>query len=92
LRSSEFFAISRAQLRLSAQPAFHIDGGGEFDRAAAELERRLQENLGNADVAENLAFLYAKAKRWPGATRYFERTAALDPPRSGPLNNLGDIA
>lgn len=81
-----------AQRRLLAQPAFHVDGGGDFDRAVAELERRLKDNPGDADVAENLAFLYAKAKRWSEAARFFELTASLDPRRPGPLNNLGNIA
>lgn len=81
-----------AQRRLSAQPAFHVEGGSDFDRAVAELEGRLKETPGDADVAENLAFLYAKASRWPEATRYFELTASLDPRRPGPLNNLGNIA
>lgn len=81
-----------AQRRLSAQPSFHVAGGGEFDRAVADLEARLKERPGDADVAENLAFLYAKASRWPEAARYFELTASLDPRRPGPLNNLGNIA
>lgn len=81
-----------AQRRLSAQPAFHVEGGSDFDKAAAELEARHKSDPKNVDVAENLAFLYAKAKRWPEATRYFELTASLDPRRPGPFNNLGNIA
>ena len=81
-----------AQRRLSAQPSFHVEGGTDFDRAVAALEGRLKENPRDVDVAENLAFLYAKAKRWPEATRYFELTASLDPRRPGPYNNLGNIA
>lgn len=81
-----------AQRRLAAQPAFHVEGGNDFDRAVAELEGRLKEKPGDADISENLAFLYAKASRWAEATRYFELTASLDPRRPGPLNNLGNIA
>ncbi|TBR20796.1 tetratricopeptide repeat protein [bacterium] len=81
-----------AQRRLFAQPSFHVEGGTEFDRAVAELEGRLKASPGDADVAENLAYLYAKASRWPEATRYFELTARLAPTRPGPFNNLGNIA
>lgn len=81
-----------AQRRLSAQPGFHVETGGEFERAAAALEARLAERPQDADLAENLAFLYAKGKRWPEAVRFFELTARLDPRRPGPLNNLGNIA
>ncbi len=81
-----------AQRRLAAEPGFYVDQGGEFDKAVSSLQNRLKENPGDADAAENLAFLFAKAKRWPEAIRYFELTANLAPTRPGPTNNLGNIA
>lgn len=81
-----------AQRRLSAEPGFHVEAGTEFERAVKSLELKLKEQPGDADAAENLAFLHAKAKQWPEAIRFFELTAALAPGRPGPLNNLGNIA
>ncbi|TPW17587.1 MAG: hypothetical protein FD126_3612, partial [Elusimicrobia bacterium] len=40
-----------AQRRLSAQPSFHVEGGGDFDRAVAELEGRLKESPRDVDLA-----------------------------------------
>ena len=81
-----------AQRRLAAEPGFHVDPGSEFRAAVEALAARLKENPGDADAAENLAYLYAKAKMWPEAVRAFELTARLAPERPGPLNNLGNLA
>lgn len=81
-----------AQRRLSAEPGFHVDATDEFKAAVDALSARLRENPADADAAENLAYLYAKAKAWPEAVRAFELTARLAPDRPGPLNNLGNLA
>lgn len=81
-----------AQRRLAAEPGFHVDAGDEFKAAVGALAARLKENPADADAAENLGYLYAKAKMWPEAVRAFERTAQLAPERPGPLNNLGNLA
>ncbi|MBI3289370.1 MAG: O-antigen ligase family protein [Elusimicrobia bacterium] len=58
----------------------------------AELEDRLLRAPGDADAAEELGFLKAKASDFAGAADAFRRAAALDPRRPGSLNNLGNLA
>ena len=57
----------------------------------AVFEARLAADPANADLAENIAFLYAKQKSWPKAIARFQLASRLAPRRPGPLNNLGNI-
>ncbi|MBI2384448.1 MAG: O-antigen ligase family protein [Elusimicrobia bacterium] len=57
-----------------------------------EMEERLARSSADADAAEELGFLKAKASDFPGATAAFRRAAELAPSRPGPLNNLGNLA
>jgi len=79
-----------AQRRLSAEPEFHT-ASTEAEQKIAKLETSLGASPGNADAAENLAYLYAKKKDWAKAVEYFSMTARLRPERPGPFNNLGNI-
>lgn len=81
-----------AHRRLLAEPAFHIQATPEVQRAAAELEAKLKASPGDADLAENLAYLYAKEQAWSAAVSRFELVTKLDPSRPGPYNNLGNIS
>ena len=80
-----------AQRRLSRQPGFHVQPSQELSEALRILEERLRAEPGNADLAESLAFAYAKEKSWDLAMDRFELAARLAPARPGPLNNLGNI-
>ncbi|MEE8424546.1 MAG: tetratricopeptide repeat protein [Elusimicrobiota bacterium] len=81
----------RAQRRLAAQPSFYVRPSGELDRALVDLEARLAADPANIDLAENLAYLYAKKRDWPRAVARFELAHRLGPRRPGPLNNLGNV-
>jgi len=80
-----------AQRRLVKQPKFHIQPSDRLSQVLRRLEDRLKEEPRSADLAENLAFAYAKQKSWPQAISRFELAAKLDPKRPGPLNNMGNI-
>lgn len=80
-----------ARLALKDEPAFHIQATPEVQAAAAGLEERLRSEPGNADLAENLAYLYAREQAWDPAVSRFELVTRLDPKRPGPWNNLGNI-
>ena len=56
------------------------------------LEARLAAVPGDADAAETLGYLKAKASDFAGAAAAFRRAAELAPSRPGPLNNLGNIS
>lgn len=80
-----------AQRRLEQEPAFHVQRSPETQRALDELEAKLKAEPSNGDLAENLAYLYAKEQDWAKATEMYELAARLLPGRPGPLNNLGNI-
>jgi O-antigen ligase len=80
-----------AQRRLAAAPDFHVGKSDEANRMLADMERRLEADPDNADLAENLAFAYAKRKDWRLSIERFERVTRLRPDRPGPFNNLGNI-
>lgn len=81
----------RAQRRLKAEPRFHVSADERLERTLEALEMKLAADPADADIAENLAYLYAKRKSWPQAISRFEIASRLDPGRPGPLNNLGNI-
>ncbi len=66
------------------------------DGAAAGRVREMEDRLAgapkDADAAEELGFIKAKASDFTGARAAFLRAAELDPSRPGPLNNLGNLA
>lgn len=66
------------------------------DGAAAgrvrEMEDRLAGSPKDADAAEELGFIKAKASDFTGARAAFLQASKLDPSRPGPLNNLGNLA
>lgn len=80
-----------AQRRLAREPAFHVDASAQAQARLAELERRLSAEPGNADVAEQLGYLYAKERAWEPAIRRYALVTTLDPRRAGPFNNLGNL-
>lgn len=80
-----------AHRRLVNEPSFYVAPAPELDSALAGLERQLAADPGNADLAENLGYYYAKQKLWPQAVARFQLAARLAPERPGPLNNLGNI-
>lgn len=57
-----------------------------------EAERRAAVSPADADAAEELGYLKAKASDFPAARAAFLRAAELAPGRPGPLNNLGNLA
>lgn len=63
----------------------------ELEERIRALEERLARAPEDADLAESLGFLYAKASDWERAISRFELAARLDPARPGPLNNLGNV-
>jgi O-antigen ligase len=87
-----FFLAVQAPLavrRNSREANFHT--GADQPRlreAAARLARSPQD----ADAAEELGFLRAKASDLAGAAAAFRRAAELGAARPGPLNNLGNLA
>lgn len=80
-----------ARLALKSEAPFHIQATPEVQAAAAGLEERLRSEPDNADLAENLAYLYAREQAWEPAVSRFELVTRLDPKRPGPWNNLGNI-
>ncbi|HAH07290.1 MAG TPA: hypothetical protein DCM05_12340 [Elusimicrobia bacterium] len=80
-----------AQRRLAAEPAFHTQRSPETQKLLDDMEAKLKAAPEDGDLAENLAYLYAKEKEWGKATELFELAARLLPGRPGPLNNLGNI-
>ncbi|MDP3543597.1 MAG: O-antigen ligase family protein [Elusimicrobiota bacterium] len=87
-------------LALAVQPAlavrrnareapFHAGADAALLRAAGD---RLARAPRDADAAEALGFLKAKASDFDGAREAFALAAELDPSRPGPLNNLGNLA
>jgi len=75
--------------RNAAQAPFHADTDSRLLR---EAEDRFTRSPMDADAAEQLGFLKAKASDFAGATSAFRRAAELAPARPGPLNNLGNLA
>jgi O-antigen ligase len=57
-----------------------------------EMEDRLAGSPKDADAAEELGFIKAKASDFAGARAAFLQASKLDPARPGPLNNLGNLA
>ncbi|MBI3553895.1 MAG: tetratricopeptide repeat protein [Elusimicrobia bacterium] len=80
-----------AERELASQPGFHIEATPEVRKALADLEDRLSKEPANADLAEQLAYLYAREKAWEPAISRFKLAAGLAPEHPGPLNNLGNI-
>lgn len=80
-----------ARLALKSEAPFHIQATPEVQAAAAGLEERLLREPDNADLAENLAYLYAREQAWEPAVSRFELVTRLDAKRAGPWNNLGNI-
>lgn len=85
---------------LAVQPALAVRRNALetpfHDGAAAErvpgAERRVALSPGDADAAEELGYVRAKASDFDGARAAFRRAAELDPGRPGPLNNLGNLS
>ena len=75
--------------RNASQSPFHA---GADPRRIAELENRLALQPNDADAAEALGFLKAKASDFTGAAAAFRRAHELSASRPGPLNNLGNLA
>ncbi len=75
--------------RNAMEASFHADADSGRIR---EMEDRLARSPDDADAAETLGFLKAKASDFEGAKTAFRRAAELDPKRPGPSNNLGNLA
>lgn len=93
------FAVLAAFLGLAAKPAlavrrnaleapFHEPAAAD---AAKALEARAADSPSDADLAEELGYLKAKASDFDGAREAFLRATRLAPGRPGPLNNLGNL-
>ncbi|MBI4345548.1 MAG: tetratricopeptide repeat protein [Elusimicrobia bacterium] len=80
-----------AQRRLALQPGFHVEASPEVKAALERLEARLKAEPSNADVAEQLAYLYAKERAWEPAIERYQLVIRLSPGRPGPYNNLGNL-
>lgn len=78
-------------VRRNAMEAPFVDGSAAGADIRA-LEGRVSESPKDADAAEQLGFLKAKAADYDGAAAAFRRAAELAPSRPGPLNNLGNLA
>lgn len=86
---------------LAAQPAIAVrqnametpfrDLGDSSERVRA-AEDHLARAPKDADAAEQLGYLKAKASDYAGAAAAFRRAAELEPSRPGPLNNLGNLS
>jgi O-antigen ligase len=88
-----FFALAiqpALAVRRNAMEAPFHDGAGAG--RIREMEVRLAGSPKDADAAEELGFIKAKASDFAGARAAFLRAAELDPSRPGPLNNLGNLA
>jgi O-antigen ligase/Flp pilus assembly protein TadD len=81
-----------AQRRLAQEPAFAVAATPELRAEIARLEAAAAADPSNADLAEQTAYLYARAQALDPAAHWFERAAALDPARPGPWNNLGNLS
>jgi len=77
-------------VRRNAMEASFHDGAGSS--RLTELESVAAHSPRDADAAEQLGYVKAKASDLDGARLAFQRAAALDPSRPGPLNNLGNLA
>ncbi|MCM2304855.1 MAG: O-antigen ligase family protein, partial [Elusimicrobia bacterium] len=75
--------------RNAMEAPFHAGADAGLIRTA---EERLALAPRDADAAEELGFLKAKASDFAGAAAAFRLAAELDPARPGPLNNLGNLA
>jgi O-antigen ligase len=75
--------------RNAMEKSFHTGADADVLRG---MEKRLASDPKDADAAEQLGFLKAKASDFDGAREAFRRAAELDPSRPGPLNNLGNLA
>lgn len=75
--------------RNALEAPFHAGADAGLIRAT---EDRLARAPRDADAAEELGFLKAKASDFAGAASAFRLAAELDPARPGPLNNLGNLA
>ncbi|MBI4423083.1 MAG: tetratricopeptide repeat protein [Elusimicrobia bacterium] len=80
-----------AQRKVARDPGFHAEAGPEVRAAIARLEAKLAEEPANADLAENLAYLYARERAWEPAIDRYALAARLAPSRPGPFNNLGNL-
>ncbi|MBI5243746.1 MAG: tetratricopeptide repeat protein [Elusimicrobia bacterium] len=80
-----------AQRRLEREPAFHVEHSPELQKLFDRLEEQVRSDPNNGDLAENLAYLYAKERRWDKAVEKYELAERLLPGRPGPGNNLGNI-
>ncbi|MCR4296484.1 MAG: O-antigen ligase family protein [Elusimicrobia bacterium] len=88
-----FFALAvqpaLAVRRNAREAPFHAGADAGLLR---EAEDRLARGPRDADAAEALGFLKAKASDFDGARAAFRLAAELAPSRPGPLNNLGNLA
>lgn len=75
--------------RNAREASFHAGADAALLR---EAEERLARAPRDADAAESLGFLKAKASDLGGAREAFALAAELAPSRPGPLNNLGNLA
>lgn len=75
--------------RNAREAPFHAGADAALLR---EAEDRLARHPRDADAAEALGFLKAKASDLDGARAAFRLAAELAPSRPGPLNNLGNLA
>lgn len=80
-----------AQRRLAAEPAFGADKAS-VEPQLERVEAAAAADPKSADLAEQAAYLRAKAGDYPEAERLFRKAAALAPDRPGPWNNLGNLA
>lgn len=80
-----------AQRRLRREPAFHVDASPEVREQVRLLEELLAKDPSNADVAENLGYLYARERAWDAAIARYALVTTLAPSRPGPYNNLGNL-
>ena len=85
-----FFAPFRAHADLSRETSFFSDDPS-LAKDEAALRQAIQQQPENYDAHYQLAWLYAKQKKFNEAAYHFKRAGAIRPDSEGAFNNLANI-